>query len=63
MSNKYRITEDNLIKFSTYRGILMNGLIIDLLNGKKHIVKGYQDNQYWKIVPNNGYFSAYKVEG
>jgi uncharacterized membrane protein len=64
MKNKYEITAKNVLKFAGIDpdGIMINVICFDLKEGKKHIVKDW-NNRYWELIPNGINFSAYKVGG
>jgi len=62
MGNKFLINEKYLKKFSTYNGILMQGMINGLLEGKIYTVRSVS-YVWYKLVPHGNYFSAYKIQG
>lgn len=61
MKNKFKLTEENLIKFTTNRGILLTDMYNNMVFGKQYITK-CKDGTFKRFVPKDGYFSVYKVE-
>jgi len=63
VKNKLELTQENLAKYTTYRGILLIGMFNDMKEGKAHITK-CNDDTFKKFVPSKDrkFFSIYRAE-